>query len=128
MVKLIKSYNEAQDAGETLCVAFALTHKAVLPESKLQRTIFSSQTENPTIFLIASWAWIFRHFVDSHHKAALPLLTASCIKLAILLFKQWWNCRGEKGSIILSRWLGSINVNGRKMLPLVGFLLFHCCH
>lgn len=93
--KLIKYYNQAKGAGETLCVAFALTHKAVLPESKLQRTIFSSQTENATIFLIVSSTWIFCHFVGSNHKVAFPLLTTSCIKLAILLFKQWWNCRGK---------------------------------
>lgn len=111
-VKLIKYYNKAQDAGETLCVAFALTHKAVLPDTKLQKTILSSQTENPNIFLIASCAWIFCHFVGSHHKAALTLLTTSCIKWATLLFKQRWNCRGQKGSIILSKWLASINVNG----------------
>lgn len=35
---------------------------------------------------------------------------------------------GEKGSIIWSKWLVLINVNGRKMLPFVGFLLFHCCY
>lgn len=90
-----------------LCVGFALTHKAVLPDSKLQRTIFSSQTENPTIFLIASCAWIFCHFVGSHHISALPLPTTSCIKLATLFSSNDGIAGGERDQLSWvsdSRW------------------------